>query len=578
MAKKAVKKDELVVSGLEEAQTAAKEMKTLYATLRSFQKECEDAYFMDWIDKPSGVKLTISPDPHNKVRGATRLLTSTAPKFNVPAEKNNPDAIQKGELCEKAANAILAGSNAVQGIRVEKEEAHCGILYGEMHMRIISTRDMLDAAKLSKTNNADPNLAPLFDAQVKHAESMSKRTPYLLEPMNPMGCYARRSRAGLEAHFQQVKMTVADVIASYGGDAALILADRKPYQQVEVNIFYDRAFNYVWVTGKEKDPIKAEAHGLSFIPIAYYSPEGSNIYDLPERANLPFLYPMLKSGVWQRQSMFLTVSATNAAALMNAQFILEQGSEEADVTVEHQTIGGIVKVPSGSKFGPLAKEIINPALIQLYQMFDGLADESTIFDQTLGQPIEGNPTFSANALMNQAGRLPLSPIQEGMSALFSDAMGIIFQWMKLEGKTSINAQAGDAIEVDPKTLPETLVFDCTIDVDMPADKLQQSQTAVAILQAGLASKDWIRTNVLNIGQSEAEQSKIWREAMGDQAAMAVFQPFIQKLVANLGIQQPMAGGAVPPPGGGATPPAQPAENAGPTQPMEPIPSGVQGAQ
>jgi len=301
------------------------------------------------------------------------------------------------------------------------------------------------------------------------------------------------------------------------------------------------------VTG-EGEPILAKPHGLTFIPIAYYSPEGSTVYKKPERQILPMLYPVIQSGVWQRQSLFLTVTATNAAAMMNAQFVHNQGSADAKVTIDHSVIGEIVEVPPGSNLQPLAKEIINPGLVQQYQMYQELMDESTIFDQTLGQPIQGNTTFSLNALMNQAGRLPLSPIQTGMSQLFSEAMGIAFRWLKIDGKSAISAKPGEIVEIDPGKIPAALTFDVTVDVDMPTDKLQQANTAIAISGAGLASKEWNRTNILNIGQSDTEQSKIWREQMADQAAVTMFQPFLQQMMQKMGLmpQQPGQGGQVPP--------------------------------
>lgn len=575
-------KTKLDLVGFELAQTTSKEMVTSYSVLRENQVKCEEAYFMDWTDKPGGsVKLTISPDPHNKVRGATRLLTATAPTFKVPLEKNNPDAGDKSSLCEKAANAMWAGSNAVQGIVAERDMAHSGILYGEMHMRVISTKDMLEAAQAAAKENKDKDRKPLFDANVKHFEEIRKRTPYLFEPLEATTCYVRRSRSGLEAHYQKVKVTVGDVLAAYGGDAERVLTGRKSFENVELNVFYDRANVYVW-TGGDKEPILAGPHGLSSIPVAYYSPEGSSVYQKPERAILPFLYPVITSGVWQRLNLFLTVTATNAAALMNAQFIHKQGSPDSRLSVNHSVIAGVLEIPVGDEFGPMAKDIVNPALVQQYQMYDGLMDESTIFDQTLGQPLAGgNATFSATALLHQAGRLPLTPIQMGMAALFADAMSIAFAWLKIDGTAALSTKTGDAIEMDPKQIPETLNFEVTVDVDLPQDKMQQAQTGATIAESGLASKEWVRDNILNIGQSDNEQSKIWREQMADMAAQTIFPLFMQQMMAKMGLQQPQVGpdgqplpvdpNQPQPAGAGAQ---EPQTATSPIAPVPPVPSGM----
>jgi hypothetical protein len=541
-------KIKLDIAGFEAAQTTSKQMITDYSTLRANQVKYEEAFFMDWTDKPGGnIALTISPDPHNKVRGATRLLTATAPKFNVPAEKNNPDAADKSSLCEKAANAMWAGSNAVQGIVAERDMAHSATLYGEMHMRVISTKDMLEAAQEAAKENKDKDKQPLFDANVKHYEEIRKRTPYLFEPLEATTCYVRRSRAGLEAHYQKVKVTVADVLAAYGGAAEQVLKGKKPYENVELNVFYDRANVYVW-TGGDKEPILAGPHGLSTIPVAYYSPEGSSVYKKPERAILPFLYPVIASGVWNRLNLFLTVTATNAKALMNAQFVHKQSTPDSKVTVDHSVIAGVLQVPAGDEFGPMAKEIVNQGLVQQYQMYDGLMDESTIFDQTLGQPISGgNATFSATALLHQSGRLPLTPIQEGLAALFADVMSIAFRWWKIDGKAALSTKTGENIELDPKQIPEVLNFKVTVDVDLPQDKMQQATTGATIVQSGLASKEWTRDNILSIGQSDMEQKKIWKEQMADMAAQTLFPVFMQQMAQKMGLMPPtQPGGPVDP--------------------------------
>jgi len=573
MAKKSDNK--LDEDGLAIAKTVSSQLVSDYSTLRENQKECEAAYFMDWSEQPAGAtKLTINPDPHNKVRGGTRLLSNTSPTFNVPVAKNSTDAGDKSSICEKAANAMWIGSNLAQGINAERDIAHSALLYGEMHLRIISTGDMLEAAKKAKTENKVESATLLLDASVKNLENIKKRTPFLFEPLSAMSCYARRSRAGLEAHFQKVEMTVADVIVAWGGDGLRVLAGRKTYEIVELNTFYDKASVYVWVTG-ENEAIFAGPHGLDFIPIAYYSPEGSTTYKERERAIIPFLYPVIKSGVWQRQNLFLSVAATNAAALMNAQFVLEQSNPDDTVIIDLNTLGGVLKVPPGAKLYPLAKEIINPEIVQQYQMYNQLMDESTIFDQTLGQPLEGNATFSATALMHQAGRLPLNPIKEGMASLFADAMGIAFRWLKVEGKTSISGMDGTAIEIDKSQIPEALNFSVNVDIALPTDKLQQAQTALAIDQAGLASKEWQRENILNIGQSDQEQSKIWREQMANAAAQTVFPPFIQRLMEQMGLSAPVPGGETTP--DQTTPsanPAGPQTETPPIEPTQPIPNGM----
>ena len=576
---KAKTDNKLDLVGLEAAKVTASNLISTYSILRQNQADCENAYYMTPTETPAGndLKLTFSPDPHNKVRGGIRLLSATSPTFNVPSEKNNEDTKQKSSLIESGANAMWAASNAVQGIVVESDEAYEGLLHGEMHLRVISTKDMLVAAQAAKTENKDPERVGILDADIAHAQEINSRVPYLFEPLDATTCYVVRGRRGLEAHYQRVETTVGDVLAAYGGNAERALAGQKSYIRVWLNIFVDRLNTYVWAEGAS-EPILAGPHGLTFIPVAYYAPEGSSTASKPERKVLPFLYPVLKSGVWNRQNLFLTQGATAAALLMNATWIHTKGPGESDVHIDTSVMGGVIEVEQGGSLMPLAKDIINQQLVQQMQMYDNLMDQSTIFDQTLGQPLGSNATFSETALMHQAGRLPLNPIQKGMATLFADAMSIAFRWLKKDGKATVTSNKdGSSVEIDPAEIPASLNFEVTVDVNLPQDKMQQAQVADQLTQGPdpLVSKEWARTNTLNIGQSENEQAKIWKEQLANLAAQQVFPQFIQQLIQALGMAQTQPGGGPNPAETQGQPPqpGQPGQPGQPIEPIQPIPSG-----
>lgn len=564
------KKLDLDLTGLELVKSTASQLVADYSALRKEQLDCENAYFMVDNQMPSGIsKPVISPDAHNKVRGSARLLSATEPAFNLPAAKNlKANGINSSDF-ELAANAMWAASNLVQEINVEHDMAHSGTLYGEMHLAIVSTKDMLDGAQRAVSENKDKDRKPLLDAALKHAQSVNKRTPFIFPPLDSNTCYARKSRVGLEAHYQKVEMTVADAIVQYGADALRVVKARKSFELITLHIFFDRANTYVWIDG-EAEPLVAGPNGLSFIPRAYYVPEGSTVYKKPEQQIIPFLYPVIKSGIWNKQNLFLSVTAAAAAAMMNSQFVMEQGSDGATVELDLKTMGGIVYVPQGSKLYPLAKDIINPQLVAQYQLYDQLVNESTIYDQTLGQPLAGGPTFSEVALMHQAGRLPLSPIQKGMAALFANAMSIAFQWMKDVGKSTIQGKDGQNIEIDPTKITDSLNFEAQVEVKMPTDSQQGAQTAVAVNQAGLASKEWQRENLLSINQSDVEQKKIWKEQMADAMTQTLLPQFIEMLAQKMGLSTTMpteinSGGGTTP--AAATGPTGEIQNAEPTTPI-----------
>jgi hypothetical protein len=328
---------------------------------------------------------------------------------------------------------------------------------------------------------------------------------------------------------------------------------------------WDDTYRYVWLVEKGSHPIYAEPHGLSFIPIVVVKPEASRLTSRPEREHEPMLYGAVKSEIYDRENTILTVAYTNAAALLNATFNFQQGKPEDKVQMDVSKVGGIVVTPPGSHLVPLAKDMLNPDVVQLLTLAKQFMDQTTMYSQALGQAPEGAGNFSFTSLIAQQGRLPLVAVKEAMSTALNAAMQLAFRWIKESGgKTKITARAQESLEIDTQEIPDLLEFDVKVEVDLPQDKLQAG-TLASMMTKGpdpLVSKQWARGNILQIGQSDAEQLQIWYES----AALARYQAdltmIMEKLKASMAAKQQAdaaaaqaatggggaGGAAVPPPG------------------------------
>ncbi len=567
MAKKNLKpEDDLDLTGWNEAKDEATQLTTSQGPAKTQMQECEDAYFLHWKNKPKSdeVKSTISPAPRIKVQGAQRLLTATAPTWELPKAKNGPDAEQASNKLEQYANTMWLRSNHVQQMRVEEDLALSAFLYDEIQARVISTADLLESVKAgsAEAQEQDDYDENKWENEIDFAQAVADRTPYLYESVYPITGYYLKSRLGLEVHYTETEMMVADIVAQWGQRARAALGTAKSYHVKTVCEWWDKTYHYVWPKGS--DPFIAGKHELKIIPIVVVRVEGSALFPKPERQNEPFLFTVLRSGLIERQNEMLTVLYTNMAALLNAQFVHKKGNDQAKaIDINHNVRGGVIEVEPSGDLQPMAKNIFDPSLEKGLQLIDTLFDQSTIYAQALGGQVARSDNFSLVSLLQQAGRLPLVPTQEALKTVFAGLMEISFKWLKQSGKTA----KYDYGELDPAEIPDRLEFTVHVDVDLPQDKLTQATIAekIAVGPDPLVSKEWARVNVLNEGQSDDLQKQIWSE----QAAGFAFQNGMRGVV--MAVLQKIAGMMQPKALVAPTPPPAPI---GPGPVMPPTPPGA----
>jgi len=522
------------LEGWKEAQTLVTALDANISDKISDFEEYEEIYYMDWNSGSADpdVKTTISPDGHDKVKGAVRLLTATSPSWEVPRKSNARKSDKISDTLEKAANLMWLRSNAIAQLKTEKEMAFSGFLYDEIHLELVSTADIVTNMKDALSKAETPAAKATWKGRLKKAERINEMTPILFECLYPGSAEAVRGRTGLDYYYQKVKKKVADVLAEWGGRVDDLLQTMKPDEWVTIKSLWGDTYRYVWIDEKMDHPVYAEPHGLSFIPVVAVRPEGSRLTTNAKREHEPMLYGAVKSGVYDRENTILTVAFTNAAALLNATFHFQQGQKDDTFRLDTSKVGGVVVTPPGSNLKPLAKEMINPDVIQLLTLAKQFMDQTTMYSQALGLAPEGAGNFSYTSLVAQQGRLPLVAVKEAMAIALNTAMQLAFRWIKeAGGKTKITNRTQESLEINPDDIPNLLEFDVKVEVDLPQDKLQAGNLATMLAKGPdpLVSKAWVRSNVLQIGQSDDEQRQIWYEG----ASLARYQTDLTMLMERL---------------------------------------------
>ena len=537
------------------------ELKSLFAQRNVQAQAMEDMYLMRWDDEErvkkamENVKLTKSPDARNAIQGAMRLLIATDPLFSVPRELNRLGVAQVSDKIEKAAAALWSAAGRARKRPMHYDAVLSMLLYSEVYVAVTRTMDMLNWAKGGSKG-----------AQRK-AERIASITPYVFDVWDAPTCYPEESDQGLTGLYRETSTTSGKVLDSFGEEAAAQFADDGRNKVVTLCQWWDFEYRYAWLLGQSR-PMFVEENTLGIIPVAHAIGEGSMLFSLPEEQRQPFLYTLWKSGLWDRQNLSLTVWYTMMFALgANPMYYQRVNTPGGELDVDHSVPGGRVTLGPGEEFGQIVHQPANPLLLDGMNIASQKVQESTIFNQTLGQPIGSNATYSMTALLHQAGRLPLLVPQKAAGTAIAEAVQIAFDWWALEGSDGYE-RPGVLGELDPNEIPANYEMTCTLDVALPQDRLQNANVANMLTGTGTVSKQWVRENVLGIGQSNDMDRQIWRE----RASGLMFQQYLQDQAQRLAQQNPggmpegpMGPGGMPP---GAMPPgAMPPGQAGPEMAM-----------
>jgi hypothetical protein len=574
------------------AKEHAKELEQADATRNLMLEEMEKIYWMQWGEEGTvrnqmkNIKVTRSPRARNALIGAKRLLTSTDPVISVPFNINDMAAQEKSEQIKKFASAMLFASGRIAGTPIHLDAVHSALLYADIVIGINSTKEMLEQA--SRKN-------PAIRARL---EEIHNRTPILFEIYNPKGCHQERGVLGMTAFTRSVNTTVGAVQDLWGDDGLKALRSNKDkkildrIQPVTLKDYYDLQNRFVWMDGYDK-PIKEIVHKKPFIPVAYGIAEGSNLFDKPEEQREPFLWTAYKSGIIDRENLTLTTLYTMIFALganpMFVDFLIDPDNPHPP---DYSVPGGTVHYRIGEKREVMTKQIIDPAMMDGWNIANELEMQSTIYRQPLGEPVSASMPYSSLSVLTQSGRLPLIGPQRMAGNTIAEALEIALKWVKSEGVTARTQYKDVTAELSPDQIPDMLDIDVHLDVDLPQDQVAVANAANMLAQGDnpMVSHAWVLENMLHIGQPSEMMKQIW-----DEQTSSVFQKqYMYQQLAQLAQMQQMAmqpqgsmGSGVP--GGKPTPqipnqgampqpnfgtPAQPTPGQGPppVPPVEPMPS------
>ncbi len=488
---------------LREAQEYAKHLKAQYAERNRIMDQMEKMLMLVWDEEArvkrvmKDAKITLSPVARNKLLGAVRLLTVVDPSFSVPRDRGQ-EVNEVSDKLETYAETLWKRASAARGEPLHYDAVLSILTFGEMHIAVTKTEHMVEQAKGAN------KLA------LKRLNNLAEETPYVFDLFDPRSGYPDLGAYGLNAFYRETKTTAGQIMDDFGERGKRVLKTENRYQEVTLCHIFDTENRQYWLGSNMEQPLLQEQHGWDFFPVEVSLGEGSRLLTRPEWQRQPFLYGLYQSGLWHRQNLILTVLFNLALKIGTAPMMLYKANAPGkELTLDLSRVFGVATIEKDEDLLPLLKQVIDPSLMEAWRIAVDLGEESTIYGQTLGEPVGGSAGFSLTALLHQAGRLPLMVPQRKASAGIANIMKAAIDWVKFDGQKSKVSYGDRSAELAASEIPNHYLLEAKLEVKLPQDQLQNATLAQQM--RGFMPDRWIRENVLNEGQSDALTKEIWDE-------------------------------------------------------------------
>lgn len=489
----------------------ARDLKSVHAVRDIEFDDYDKMYLMDFKaenSKFSGediMKLTPSPSARNKVLNACRLMMSQEPVFDI-----NANGIDQGKLEGIEKNISRWWDQAGRAARrpLHYDMILSAMLYDEMHTAIT----IMDDYKV-------------YNKKDKRAERVSKITPILFQSWNPREGYPEFDELGLCGYYRETQVRWSYVAQKYKD----LLTDhysyfnRKSTDNVALKIFYDLSHYAIWIN--DGDPLVCEEHNLPCIPIDVTLVNGSNFFEKEEDRRQPLLFSIMRSHLWERESLLYTVLYSLLFTLGVTPTYVYKTDTEDDIQMEHDGAISYFKLKKGDTLEPIdAKGILPPEVQRLSEITGNMIDESTMYNTAFGERGGSSQTFSETSLLQQSARLPLIGPQRlggfGISSTIEMALAMLKERRINFDKNGYSLKASE--------IPEDIEVKAKLDVILPQEKLQLVNVGLNMQKLGMPD-EYIQSNLLGITNTKEIKSQFVMQ----QAESAMIQYKLQKKIDRL---------------------------------------------
>jgi len=440
----------------------------------------EDMYHMRWdvkFTEGNWVQKLASPEPHNAIKGITRLIVSTKPSLKVTVEA---DDTTYDERVEDICYELLRQADKRTPWMFMYDLAMSATIAGEAYVKVLNIEDTAKYLQSRKNTGL-----------WRRYERLRAERPFVFEVYNPKTVFPEFGPLGLESITVRTERDRWEVEQFWGKEALPSEASASNSEDRDAKVtvweYYDFNEFAIWVDGAKKFAWH-EKNELGFIPWAGSIVEGSGIFDKLEDQRLPLLYPVYMSGYWHAQSYADSIMyslALNLGKLPQIIANLEDPTRSAKELVDWDTPLGIIKLGLNEKADSFNKRVIDESLQIAKQIADNRVNEMMIPKQVLGASPDRVMAFASLNLLVQSGRLPMVPIQKMVGVILGEALEIPFMWAKATNKIYEIRSPEGTLFINPDEYRNI-----NIDAEIRAEFAQDDAAKVAVSANAVAAGLW----------------------------------------------------------------------------------------
>ncbi len=496
-------------------------MESMFSVRNENNKRYTDIFNMIWtmkkdIEGIDNVITTISPSIRNRILGMRRLLDGTEIHIDVDTMDTNFDK----DGLERSMRRWLAQSTKIANKRIVSEMALSALLFGEIQIGLDSTKGRIEQVS---------------ELRKDRAKQVAEQIPFLPKVWHPNQGRYLTDDYGITNFSREIETTWGAVQSVYGRHLSTEQLGKKATDKCIVLHFWTLDKYMLFV---DKTCILAQQHDFKEIPVVVQLVDGSELFDAIEDQRQSVMYAVDKAGYYDQQNSIMTMMASIIFAMGVSPMYKHQlppGYEDRKLDIDYSKPGAPIHLLPGETYEPLDNRgLVDPALMDLYKRNEMSIEESTIYNTALGAPVESNIAFSTVSLLAQQGRLPLAGPQHAIG----DAIGALMELgIRIMG-ASTGAFEKNGININPKSLPEDLQINASIDIKLPQDKLQLANIAHLLKGDGLVDLEWIQSNILNISDTSKMRKNIILDKLYSLLGDVRINALVQEYQANSAAPNP----------------------------------------
>jgi hypothetical protein len=422
---------------------------------------------LDWV------RLVLSTDPHDQIRGGTRVLSTLDETLRINSYSDSVEVRDMANRLEKALKSNMKNACRRRSVNVISDLVMSGLLYDEICLQVL----YLPWQRKIKGINAN------------RQKAMERFGPYVVIPHKPSNVHTQYSNYMMESVLSVTTMNTEEVVQFWGDNAKKLKGEKAP-ETVVLYDYWDYDQRSVWCIDAQTNEtdgtpivIVEEEMDLPFIPWVSRR-GGTTLQGEAEHQRLPLMYAAYQSKSWETQNIAQTLAFSEGISRAAAPRWKKSGPGAENIEIDYSDPSSSVVVGPGQDAQPMQPPQLDQGMMEIANAMRQNINRSGISEILLGAGSLSNVAFSSINMTTQSAMGVLKPYKSLAEESLADAYTLFILWAKhnsddIKGIGMEKDKNGKLYSVKASEIkPEDIVVEVTLNPDVPVDRQQKINGAV----------------------------------------------------------------------------------------------------